>query len=241
MHRALKWIAVIVAGVGAVTNLPALIIGFSFLLDWVRLHMLDGPHFRWHYLGAAAICLLFSGFGLGLAVKAMFRKNFRVLSSVGALIIGLGCMVALPEVSPRVDMAGAVQKLLGHADQSLSKWDEMHGQFPTTEEELRKAMALRPLSEPTIFFLDGKAIPYDVRITTNASGPSFESVPPNAGTIVYAVSADYKEYWLTITTLRNPIDGPVALEHIAGFEQEPIWVMNRKHHNLGEGHKPFIE
>lgn len=83
MHRALKWIAVIVAGVGAVANLPALIIGFSFLLDWVRLHMLDGPHFRWHYLGAAAICLLFSGFGLGLAVKAMFRKNFRVLSSVG--------------------------------------------------------------------------------------------------------------------------------------------------------------
>jgi hypothetical protein len=163
------------------------------------------------------------------------------LSSVVALIIGLGCMVALPEVSPLVDMAGAVRRLLGHADQSLSNWDEMHGKFPTDEEELRKAMALRPLLEPAIFFLDGKAIPYDVRIITNASGPSVESVPPSAGTIIYVVSADYKEYWLTITTLHNPIGGPVELEHIAGFEQEPIWVMNRKHHNPGEGYQPFFE
>jgi hypothetical protein len=51
MNRGIKWTAAVVAGVGAVTNLPALIIGFSFLRDWVRLHTSNGPYFSWHYLG----------------------------------------------------------------------------------------------------------------------------------------------------------------------------------------------
>jgi hypothetical protein len=56
------------------------------------------------------------------------------------------------------------------------------------------------------------------------------------------VTPDYKEYWLTVTSLRNPVGGPVTLEHIAGlFELEPIWVMHRKHHNVGDGYQPFIE
>jgi hypothetical protein len=62
------------------------------------------------------------------------------------------------------------------------------------------------------------------------------------GTIIYAVASDHKEYWLTITSLRNPGGGPVTLEHVAGlFELEPIWVMRRKHHNPGEGYQPFLE
>jgi hypothetical protein len=67
-------------------------------------------------------------------------------------------------------------------------------------------------------------------------------LPPNPGTIVYAVSSDYKDYWLTMTTIRNPAGGPVEWEHVAGlFEREPIWVMHRKRRNPGEGYYPFIE
>jgi hypothetical protein len=81
-----------------------------------------------------------------------------------------------------------------------------------------------------------------VRIVTNATGPSLGVVPTNPGTIVYAVSPDNKDYWLTMTTIRNPAGGQVEWEHIAGlFDQEPIWVMHRKHHSPGEGYDPFIE
>ena len=241
MIKVLKWMTIFIAGVGTLTNLPALILGFSFLGEWVRLHTSNGPYFRWQFLGAGALCLLFSGLGLGLAARTIVRENFRLLSSVVALVIGLGGMIELPEVSPRLSMADAVQKILGHADQSLSNWDEIHGKFPTDEKEVREAMAVRPLTEPPIFFLNGMGIPYDVRIITNASGPSVEPLPPNPGTIVYAISADYKEYWLAVTTLRKPIGGPVRLEHLEGIDQEPILVMNRKHHNPGEDNKPFIE
>ena len=151
-------------------------------------------------------------------------------------------MIILPDVGPRIDMADAVQRLLGHADHSLSEWDEAHGRFPSDEQELRTALSGRPLRESAIFFVHGNPIPYDVRIRTDATGPSLETVPSNPGTVIYAVTSDYKEYWLTITSLRNPVGGPVTLEHIAGlFELEPIWVMHRKHHNPGEGYYPFIE
>ena len=242
MNKVLRWSAIVIAGVGALTNLPAVLTGFSFLGSWVRLHTSEGPYFQWGYLATAVACLLFSGLGMAMAARAIWRRSFCALASVVSLTIGLAGMLELPDIGPRLNMAGATQRLLGHADHSLSDWDETQSRFPSDEQELRKALAFRPLHEPAVFFLRGKAIPYDVRIITNATGPALETVPPSPGTIVYAVSLDYRKYWLTITTLRDPVGGPVVLEHIAGlYEREPIWVMNRKHHNPGEGYQPFIE
>ncbi len=242
MNKVLRWTAVLIAACGAFFNLPALVLGFSFLWNWIRVHTSEGPYFRWSYLVVSLVCLLLSGLGLGLAARAIWRKNFCLMASVASFFLGLGCALTLPDVGPQLDMAGANQKILGHADHSLSDWDEAHGKFPSTEEELRKALALRPLQEPAIYFQQGKPISYDVRIVTNATGPSLGAVPPNPGTIVYAVSSEYKDYWLTMTTIRNPAGGPVEWEHVAGlFDREPIWVMHRKHRNPGEGYYPFIE
>jgi hypothetical protein len=59
---------------------------------------------------------------------------------------------------------------------------------------------------------------------------------------VYAVAPDFTEYWLTITTLRNPVGGPVAFHHVASdYERGRAWVMNRTHHKHGNGYKPYIE
>lgn len=172
----------------------------------------------------------------------IWKKSFCVMASVASLFLGLGCAVVLPNVGPRLDMAGANQEILGHADHSLSDWDEAHGTFPVNEEELRQALAVRPLKEPSVYFQQGKPIAYDVRIVTNATGPFEGPVPSNPGTVVYAVSSDYKDYWLTMTTLRSPAGGQVTWEHLAWeFDLEPIWVMHRRHHHLGEGYQPFIE
>lgn len=139
-------------------------------------------------------------------------------------------------------MADTMQRILGHADRSLSDWDEAHGKFPQNQQELHEALASRPLSEPAVFFMRGQTIPYTVCFVPNAAGPALETVPSQPGAIVYAVSSDYKEYWLTVTSLRDPIGGPVALEHAAGlYELEPVWVVNRKHHAPGSGWQPFIE
>jgi hypothetical protein len=235
MNKALNWSVVVIAAVGALGNLPLMVVGFSFLLSWVRLDTSDVLYFKWAYLAAAAACVLFSGLGIVIAAWAISKR--RLLASLLSLAIGAVGLVLVPEIGPQLGMTDATMKLLGHADHSLSEWDEKHGRFPSDETELREALATRPLRESAIFFLRGKAVPYDVRILTNAFGPSFETVPPKPGTIVYAISSDFKQYWLTITTLQNAVGGPVMLEHIAGHDEQPIWVMNRKHHE----NKPFIE
>jgi hypothetical protein len=218
------------------------VFGARFLRDWIRLLNSDGPYFRWSYFMAGLLCLLVSGLGLGLAARAMWRKRFSLIASSASLVLGLGCGLILPDIGPQLDMASANQRILGHADHSLSAWDEAHARFPLNEEELRKALAVRPLQEPAIYFRQRIPIPYDVRIVTDSTGPSMREIPDNPGMIVYAVSSDYKDYWLTITTLRDPVRGPGAWEHVAGiFDGEPIWVMHRKHHNPGEGYQPFIE
>jgi hypothetical protein len=241
-RQALKWAAVCIAVLGALANIPALVSACSLLREWIRLQTSGGPYFRWHYFSTASILLLLSALGMGMAARAICRQRLRVFASMVSFVLGIVCMITLPDIGPRVEMAGAVQKLLGHADHSLSDWDEFHGRFPLNEAELRSALSKRPLGEPAVFFLDNNPIPYDVRITTGANGPLLDTVPSKPGTILYAVASNSQEYWLTITSLRDPVGGPVMLEHVAGlFEGEPIWVMHRKHHNAGEGYQPFIE
>jgi hypothetical protein len=242
MNRAPNWIAAVLGGCGALFNVPALVVGLSCLWKWIEVHSSSGPYFRWPYLEEGLTCVVLSGLGLGFAMRAIWGKRFRVAASVASLFFGLGCAVELPTWDLQPNMAGRNLRILGHADHSLSDWDEAHGRFPTNEDELRKALAVRPLQEPAIYFRRGRPIPYDVQIETNAAGPYEGAVPPNPGTVVYAVSSDYKEYWLTMTTLRNPAVGPVVWEHVAGrFQREPIWVMHRKHHNPGDVYQGFIE
>src|SRR5450432_992090 len=108
MNKALRWTVIFIAGIGALVNLPALFTGFSLLRDWIRLHLhiWDSPYFKWHYLSTGLIFLLLSGFGLGIAVRAMRRERLSVLASLASFLLGIGCMVNLPDVGPRVEMAG---------------------------------------------------------------------------------------------------------------------------------------
>lgn len=239
MGKVLKWLAFAVAVCAAAFNLPALVLGSSFLWTWVRVQTSDGPYFRWPYLVAGLACALLSALGLGLTARAVWGKRFRVILSVASLLLGLMCAVELPEVSPQAAMSGGNLRVLGHADHSLSDWDEVHGTFPSNEEDPHKALAVRPLGETAIYLRQGKPIPYDVRIVTNATGPSTVAMPATPGTVVYAVSSDYRDYWLTMTTLTNPGVGPVAWAALT--QREPILVMHRKHHNPGEGYQGFIE
>ena len=181
MHTVLRWMAIVIAGCGAFFNLPALALGCHFLWDWVRVHSSDGVYFRWPYLVVGLVCLLLSGLGLGLAARAIWKKSFCVIVSVASLFLGLGGALILPDVGPQIEMAGANQRILGHADHSLSDWDEAHARFPSSEKELREAFAVRPLQEPAIYFQQGKPIPYDVRIVSKRRWPFGRSCAAQSG------------------------------------------------------------
>jgi hypothetical protein len=49
MNKVRRWTAIVIAACGVFFNLPALVLGFSFLWNWVWVHTSDGPYFRWSY------------------------------------------------------------------------------------------------------------------------------------------------------------------------------------------------
>lgn len=240
MKKAPRWSAVVVAILGIFANLRVMIFGFSRLESWVRLHATGDAYFQYGYLTQGLVWLLVSAVGMTAAGLITWKPSSYDILPIASLTIGLACMIALPEV--HLEFAESASKILGHADHSLADWDESHGQFPSNQRELREALAKRPLHEPPIFFQNGKPIPYDIRIVTNAVAPALEPLPSNPGTLVYAVSSDYMEYWLVITSLRNRVGGPVVPLHVVGeYEPGEIYVMHRRHHNPGDRYKPFIE
>jgi hypothetical protein len=219
-----------------------MILGGSLLGSYISLRVSGAPYYYYGYLTHAVFWLLVSALGIATAGITIWRRSSYDFFPVLSLIVGVVCLIVLPNAGPRLNLAEATTKLLGHADHSLSDWDESHGRFPSNERESREALALRPLHEPAIFFRNGNPIPYDVRVVTNAVGPVFEPLPPDPGTVIYAVSSDQKEYWLVVTTLRNPVGGPVVVHHVASdYGPGEALVMNRKHHNPGERYQPFIE
>jgi hypothetical protein len=240
MKKAPRWSAVTVAVLGVLANLRVMIFGFSLLGSWVRLLVTGGPYFDYGYLTHALLWLLLSALGIAAAGVIIWKPSSADILPIAGLAAGLLCMIYLPEID--LEMAEQATKLLGHADHSLADWDESHGRFPADDRELREALANRPLHEPAIFFQNGNPIPYYVRFVKNAAVPALGVEPPDPGTIVYAASSDFKEYWLVITSLRHRVGGPVVLLHIADdYDPGEIWIMKRKHHNPGEGYQPFIE
>jgi hypothetical protein len=241
MRKVIRWLAIGLALLSAVLYLPAAVWGFLFLINWARLLALRGPYFRWGYLSAGFVFLLYSGCGLALVVRAIRKRELSLLAAVAALAICVVGAHILVNFNPTADMSIVVDQLLAHAYRCLTDWDDRHGKFPTNEQELREALAAQPLQQREVFFVRDRAIPYDVRIITNASGPELEAVPPNPGTIVYAVSSDCMEYWLTVSTLRDPIGGPVIPERVFGIYGGRAWVVHRKHNNPGDGFWPSME
>jgi hypothetical protein len=242
MVKASTWFSRAVAAMGILANIPAVFFSLSLLGSWISLHTSHYPYFHYGYFRAALPWFASSTLAISAAAMTMFRRTSNILLPVFSFGVGLVGVIFLPNTGPRFELQEATTKLLGHADHSLSDWDDSHGKFPLDERELREALTARPLQEPAIFYQDGRPIAYDVRVVTNANAPASQPIPTKPGTLVYAISSDGKEYWLTITTLRAPVGGLVVMHRVEGdYQRENIFIMNRKHHNPGDGYQSFIE
>jgi hypothetical protein len=234
-----SWFSLVLAGIGIVANIPALLCSLSLLRNWIALQTSHDPYFHYGYFSVAVPWLAASTLGISIAAIGIVRRRSNIFLQVFSLAIGLVGVFLLPNIGPRYDLQEAATKILGHADQSLSDWDDTHGTFPSDERELRDALATHPLHEGAIFYEDGKPLTYDVRLIANADAPALEPIPSKPGTLVYAVSSDSKEFWLTISTLQTPVGGAVVILRRA--QRGSAFVANRKHHNPGERYQSFFE
>ena len=242
IRNVLGGLSCLVGGLGGLLCLAGSHTGIILLVDWVRIEAGPVTYFRYGYLAFGIAWTALSLTGAALAIYG-FRRN-RPGYWIAALLasaIGLAIAVSLPNLHPPFAIMDLrVKHLIGTADQSLAKWDESHGRFPSSQTELLDALAQRPLSEEAIFFAGSQPMAYEIRFVGDAAGRYEGAMPTRPGVLVYAVRKDFDEYWLTVTTLAAPVGGPVVFYHGPGPRGD-MWIMNRTHHEPGKSQQSFIQ
>jgi hypothetical protein len=213
----------------------------SVVPSFAKAAKLGQPRPWWRGHGAVRMGPL-SLTGAALAIYG-FRRNRRGswIAALLALATGLAIAVSLPNLHPPFAIMDLrVKHLIGAADQSLAKWDESHGRFPSSQTELLDALAQHPLSEEAVFLAGSQPMAYEIKFVGDATERYVGATPTRPGVLVYAVRKDFAEYWLTITTLAAPVGGPVVFYHGPGPRGD-MWVMNRTHHEAGKSQQSFIQ
>ena len=224
----------------ALLCLPPLTASVTLLHGWYRLKTQPVVYFDYPYvLGGLAWCLV-TLLAISPLVYSLLKRTRLVSTSLLAIVIGLVATTVLPEFAPEVKMNLRATRLLGHADQSLAHWDDLHGRFPKDDTELREALNGRPLSEAPIFYSNARGLAYTVKLIPNATKAYDAYLPDQPGIFAYAVRDDFQEYWLTMTTLTEPVGGPAVFYRLPGSNGQ-LWVMNRTHRNDGKPQRGFIE
>jgi hypothetical protein len=242
LHLNSRFLRVLPYGVGIIGGLlciPGIVVGGMLTYDWIRLKTHSLMYFDYRYAASGLLWLCISLAGMIAAACTLSRRVFYGILPLMAVAIGLVATLSVPEVNPRVEMMTRATSLLGHADRSLALWDEAHGSFPESDVELLNALSERPLSEARIFGFGSERLPYQVKLIANAVGPYMQTPPDQPGVFVYAVRGDFQEYWLTMTTLDEPVGGRVVYHRAGGdYKNGKLWVINRTHRRHQKG---FIE
>jgi len=217
--------------------LPSLFLSTTLLRDFVRIHLEQSYHFDYpygaHFLLWAAIAFLLAG----VAAYSFIRRSYYGLLSTFAVIVGLLTVHVAPDFVPSVPMLSVTLRQLGHAEKALSDWDEAHGRFPGTQDEMRQALG-PVLAEPSHFLLGTTPVTCKAELVPDAVSASVKATAAQPCVLIYAVRTGCGEYWLTETTLERPTLARVIIA--TGIADQPF-VVHRTHLKPGEGHWPHFE
>lgn len=222
-----KGLVAAVALVGLLTNVPSLAVGTAGLVDWIRLYLFGVAYFQYPYAITAFVCYALAFTGMATAWLAIRKQGWYGILSLVSLLLGIGSAIVLPNIEAQATMGVETQELLMHADYGIQEWDEKHGRYPATEQELIDALHPSPLNERAIFLRKGCPIPFGLRMETNSTGPTTLPIPLDPGVFSYFVGPSEKEYWLTVTTLKTPVSEIIVFNHLPRHKE--ALVINRKH------------
>jgi len=186
----------------------------------------------WDVPAGEAALLLFivlAVFTLVLAISSAWGRKPRLSEHAVFLgLVGAAVVVRLTagEPSPSADPSPALIAGLRAAAEAVDQQFARHQQYALDEAGL--ASALSTLPKPG-FRRWGRALPIQVRVVEQASGPQLAAEAEDApGTILIAVSPDRSRCWLTAVTLKagrpavlTSEDRPVLLHARGGTHGAP--------------------
>ena len=127
-----------------------------------------------------------------------------------------------------MDSMLADSNYVGDISSYFRVWYESHNAFPADESEFAQAMAEGPaewrgraeLTAQSQYKKLGHALPYQVLVFSNATGPRVENLSDRPGIIYYCVSGDLQKFWATMTGLNTDFAQSATIKRVADLSDE---------------------
>ncbi len=196
--------------------LPIILFGLMYV-DWWRMSRHGQYYYEFPYLGMACLYLLAAFVATTAVLYRGLRHGHNLLLSIPVLIF-LAAVVFFSKLQPAATGAGDYNYLVTVAF-DLDEWSGTHHRYPLDEREVQEALRSTTrmdgytrstglhLQQESHYRLRGVAIPYQVVLLTNSTGPRLTAVDSRPGIVYYAVSPRADEYWLTMTALKDSSPG----------------------------------
>lgn len=182
---------------------------------------------RHSYFGDAWV-LLPEALAIGVAGVAAFRpvrRNWVLFMAAALIALFMSATTGSWYVPPEMRARGANVASMRALQHAVEDWAAERGTYPRTAAELERALrkAGFPLASP--FQWQGMPVDYQVVMKADAHDPAVSSERP--GALHYAVRLNGLEYWITGTTLEQPVGGNVVMM-TEGAPPGPMWVLTGK-------------
>src|SRR6266446_1554858 len=227
-RRGIRITLAILAGLG---SLPYLIFGGYLLRCWFRIHTSHSYYVDYPYLSVGLGSVSIGLVCLGIALFSAWRRSFYGLLYLVPAVLGFIAMEAIPDAQPHVARSMlADSNYVGNISSYLRVGYELHHAFPADEYEFAQAMAEGPTewrdrATPTPqsqYRRLGHALPYQVLVVRDASGPRIDDLSDRPGVIYYCVSPDLQKFWATMTGLDTDLAPSATIKRIADISYEKL-------------------
>ncbi len=186
--------------------IPLLLVAMGVVIALREIWPTDPLLYSVHQDGELTVAFVFAAVGCvgSLGCYRLWRTEAGwkwVLAPIVAIILGI---LAIPAFqyghhgSPLDRASFNMFRRLGTFAASSKQLAQEQGQFscdPSVE-----------LFGPSRFMQNGQPLPYVIQCLPNATGPALDSPPERPGTLLFAVSPDWKQAWFTATVLARRTD-----------------------------------
>lgn len=205
---------VLLTALFGVFSLPMFGLGAYFLVCWYRIHTSDAYYVEFSYFTASLAWIGVGVLSFLVTLYGAWRRNFYGVLFVVPLFLGFATMAIIPDGRP--SNFGSMIADVNYRSSIISflrVWSDVNRRFPVNDSEFKEAMSKGPAawqhrvpSAPESRYRQrGIALPYELVIITNATGPRIEGVSKRPGVVYYCVSTDLQEYWVTMTVLYTDV------------------------------------
>src|SRR6266436_140406 len=189
-----RGIRIALASFVGLAALPYLIFGGYLLRCWTSIHTSHPYYVDYPHLGAGLGFISIGLTCLGMTLFSAWRRSFYGVLYLIPAALGLFAIHYFPDAPPHIMRSMlADSNYVGDISSYFRVWNESHNAFPADEAEFAQAMAEGPaewrdratLTPQSQYKKLGHAVPYQVFVFSNATGPRVENLSDRPGVIYY--------------------------------------------------------